>query len=97
MYVQVGSDMYNICTCIVCTCTYMYIQAGSSVAVFGCGCVGLAAIMGAKEAGAARIIAVDINPDKWPVGGSVSLSLSHFILSLYHTDMYMNGVAFLPR
>ena len=24
--------------------------------------------MGCKEAGAKRIIAVDINPDKWPVG-----------------------------
>ena len=39
------------------------------MAVFGCGAVGLAVIMGAKEAGASRIIAVDINPDKWPTGG----------------------------
>ena len=38
------------------------------MAVFGCGCVGLAVIMGAKSAGASRIIAVDINPDKWPIG-----------------------------
>ena len=38
------------------------------MAVFGCGCVGLAVIMGAKAAGASRIIAVDINPDKWPIG-----------------------------
>ena len=44
------------------------LQAGSSVAVFGCGCVGLAVIMGAKAAEASRIIAVDINPDKWPIG-----------------------------
>ena len=36
--------------------------------MFGCGCVGLAVIMGAKAAGASKIIAVDINPDKWPVG-----------------------------
>ena len=38
------------------------------MAVFGCGCVGLAVIMGAKAAGASRIIAVDINPDKWAIG-----------------------------
>ena len=47
---------------------HVCMQAGSSVAVFGCGCVGLAVIMGAKAAGASRIIAVDINPDKWAVG-----------------------------
>ena len=47
---------------------YICMQAGSSVAVFGCGCVGLAVIMGAKAAGASRIIAVDINPDKWAIG-----------------------------
>ncbi len=40
------------------------VEAGSNVAVFGCGAVGLAAIMAAKEVGAAKIIAVDINPGK---------------------------------
>lgn len=40
------------------------VEAGSNVAVFGCGAVGLAAIMAAKEVGAAKIIAVDINSDK---------------------------------
>ena len=44
------------------------VESGSNVAIFGCGAVGLAVIMGCKEAGAKRIIAVDINPDKWPVG-----------------------------
>ena len=44
------------------------VESGSSVAVWGCGAVGLAVIMGCKEAGASRIIAVDINPDKWPNG-----------------------------
>ena len=43
-------------------------EPGSSAAVWGCGAVGLAVIMGCKEAGASRIIAVDINPDKWPKG-----------------------------
>jgi aryl-alcohol dehydrogenase len=37
------------------------LEAGSSVAVFGCGTVGLAAVMAAKVAGAAIIIAVDLH------------------------------------
>jgi S-(hydroxymethyl)mycothiol dehydrogenase len=37
---------------------------GDSVAVFGCGGVGCAAIAGSKLAGAAVIVGVDINPDK---------------------------------
>lgn len=40
------------------------IRPGESVAVFGLGGVGLAAVLGARSAGAARIIAVDSNPDK---------------------------------
>lgn len=41
------------------------VKPGTSVAVFGLGAVGLAVIEGAKQAGASRIIAVDINPDKF--------------------------------
>ncbi|CAN0181280.1 unnamed protein product, partial [Discosporangium mesarthrocarpum] len=42
------------------------VQAGSSVAVFGLGAVGLAVIQqGAKARGAERIFAVDINPAKF--------------------------------
>jgi S-(hydroxymethyl)mycothiol dehydrogenase len=37
---------------------------GDSVAVFGCGGVGCAAIAGARLAGASRVIAVDIDPRK---------------------------------
>lgn len=40
------------------------IQLGESVSVFGCGGVGTAAIAGAKLAGAAKIIAVDIDEAK---------------------------------
>ncbi len=40
------------------------IEAGSSVAVIGCGGVGLAAVNGAALAGAERIIAVDTLPQK---------------------------------
>jgi Zn-dependent alcohol dehydrogenase len=40
------------------------VQPGSSVAVIGCGGVGLAVIQGARLAGAARIVAVDVLPEK---------------------------------
>jgi alcohol dehydrogenase len=40
------------------------VQAGTSVAVFGMGGVGLSAIMGARAAGAFPIIAVDVLADK---------------------------------
>jgi len=43
------------------------VEPGSTVAVWGIGCIGLAVIMGAKKAGASRIIAVDINSDKFAV------------------------------
>ncbi|XP_016153382.1 PREDICTED: alcohol dehydrogenase 1-like isoform X1 [Ficedula albicollis] len=41
------------------------VKPGSTCAVFGLGGVGLSAVMGCKAAGAARIIAVDINKDKF--------------------------------
>jgi S-(hydroxymethyl)mycothiol dehydrogenase len=40
------------------------VQRGDSVAVFGCGGVGDAAIVGAVLAGAAKVIAVDLDPRK---------------------------------
>lgn len=40
------------------------VQAGESVAVVGLGGVGLAAVLGACAAGAARIVAVDLAPEK---------------------------------
>ena len=43
------------------------VQPGASVAVIGCGGVGLSCIQGARLAGAARIVACDINPDKLEV------------------------------
>ena len=43
------------------------IKPGDSVAIFGLGGVGLAAILGARTAGATRIIAVDGNADKGPL------------------------------
>jgi aryl-alcohol dehydrogenase len=42
----------------------LQVAAGTSLVVFGCGCVGLSAIMAARVAGADNIIAVDINPTR---------------------------------
>lgn len=44
------------------------IQPGSTVAIFGLGAVGLAVAEGAKARGASKIIGIDINPDKFPLG-----------------------------
>ncbi len=44
------------------------VEAGSNVAIWGLGAVGLAVAMGAKTAGAKRIIGIDINKDKFEVG-----------------------------
>ena len=41
------------------------VEKGDTVAVFGLGCLGLAVIQGAKQVEAARIIAIDLNPDKF--------------------------------
>jgi len=41
------------------------VEEGAIVAVFGLGCVGLAACMGAKVSNASRVIGVDINPAKF--------------------------------
>jgi S-(hydroxymethyl)glutathione dehydrogenase / alcohol dehydrogenase len=47
------------------------VAAGSSVAVFGLGGVGLSVVQGAVLAQASRIIAVDLNPLKWPLAKSL--------------------------
>src|SRR5690606_25836896 len=41
------------------------VKAGDTVAVFGLGGIGLAVIQGARQAKAGRIIAIDINPEKF--------------------------------
>jgi len=43
------------------------VEEGSTVAVFGLGGIGLAAIIGAKMVNASRIIAIDINPSKFDI------------------------------
>lgn len=44
------------------------VRPGSTVAVWGLGGVGLSVVMGAKKAGAARIIGIDINSAKAEAG-----------------------------
>ncbi len=41
------------------------VKAGDTVAVFGLGAIGLAVIVGAVQAGASRILAIDTNPAKF--------------------------------
>lgn len=43
------------------------VEAGTSVAVFGLGAVGLAVIQGAKMRGAKRIFAIDMNESKFDI------------------------------
>lgn len=47
------------------------VQKGDTVAVFGLGGIGLAVIQGAVQAGASRIIAVDVNPAKFELARSM--------------------------
>ncbi|KAE9606250.1 hypothetical protein Lal_00025458 [Lupinus albus] len=44
------------------------VEPGSTVAIFGLGCIGLAVAEGARLCGATRIIGVDINPEKHEIG-----------------------------
>jgi S-(hydroxymethyl)glutathione dehydrogenase/alcohol dehydrogenase len=50
-------------------------RAGESVAVFGCGGIGLSAVLGAVVAGAAPIVAVDVNPAKLAIAGDLGATL----------------------
>ncbi len=52
-------------------------QAGSSIAIFGAGSVGLSAVMAARIVGCSRIIAVDINPGRLEL--AVELGATHTI------------------
>lgn len=56
-------------------------EEGSTVAVFGLGAVGLAVAEGARLRGAAKIIGVDLNPDKFELGKLV-LCLHLIFLSI---------------
>ncbi len=55
------------------------VKADSSIVVFGCGCVGLSAVMAAKVAAAKNIIAVDINPSRLEM--AKELGATHSVLA----------------
>ena len=47
------------------------VEAGATVAVFGCGAVGLSAIQGARVAGASQVIAVDLSAERLELAQSM--------------------------
>eukprot|EP00331_Platyophrya_macrostoma_P027475 CAMPEP_0176438488 /NCGR_PEP_ID=MMETSP0127-20121128/19316_1 /TAXON_ID=938130 /ORGANISM="Platyophrya macrostoma, Strain WH" /LENGTH=617 /DNA_ID=CAMNT_0017822453 /DNA_START=38 /DNA_END=1891 /DNA_ORIENTATION=+ len=55
----------------------MKVEAGATAAVFGLGGVGLAVVMALKEAGAAKIIGVDMNPAKEAIARK--FGMTHFV------------------
>jgi S-(hydroxymethyl)glutathione dehydrogenase/alcohol dehydrogenase len=55
----------------------MKVEAGSTAAVFGLGGVGLAVVMGLKEAGCSKIIGVDTNPAKEAIARK--FGMTHFV------------------
>ncbi|KAK4276464.1 hypothetical protein QN277_014611 [Acacia crassicarpa] len=55
------------------------VEAGSTVAIFGLGSIGLAVAEGARLCGAGRIIGVDLNPDKFEIGKK--FGVTHFVNS----------------
>ncbi|KAG9331269.1 hypothetical protein JZ751_019555, partial [Albula glossodonta] len=71
--IQENAPLENVCL-LACGVSTGYgaalnsakVRPGSTCAVFGLGAVGLATVMGCKAAGASRIIAVDVNKDKFP-------------------------------
>ena len=54
-------------------------QPGGSVAVFGCGTVGLAAVMAARVAGCDRIVAIDVNGARLAL--ATKLGATHTVVS----------------
>uniref|UniRef100_A0A803W6K3 alcohol dehydrogenase n=1 Tax=Ficedula albicollis TaxID=59894 RepID=A0A803W6K3_FICAL len=62
------------------------VEPGSTCAVFGLGGVGLSVIMGCKVAGAARIIAVDINSNKFAkakeLGATEHITICHVYMAV---------------
>ncbi len=60
----VASDTLLPCLTTEANVTHSHDSEGSTVAVFGCGCVGLSCINAATLAGASRVIAIDVNRKK---------------------------------
>jgi S-(hydroxymethyl)glutathione dehydrogenase/alcohol dehydrogenase len=60
------------------------VEPGATVAVFGLGAIGLAVIQGAQMAKASRIIAIDVNPDKFELARQ--FGATDFVNPKEHTD-----------
>ncbi|KAM7518110.1 hypothetical protein LguiB_017072 [Lonicera macranthoides] len=58
----------GISTGVGAACRTADVEAGSTVAIFGMGAIGLAVAEGARLCGAKRIIGVDVNPEKFIIG-----------------------------
>jgi len=63
----------------------MKVEAGSTVAVFGLGGIGLNVIQGARLVGASRIIGIDTNPDKEALGRQ--FGMTDFVNPKDHKDI----------
>ncbi|KAG8378034.1 hypothetical protein BUALT_Bualt08G0096200 [Buddleja alternifolia] len=50
------------------------VEAGSTVAIFGVGSIGLAVAEGARLCGAKRIIGIDVNPEKFEIGKAFGIT-----------------------
>ena len=82
------------------------IRPGQSVAVIGLGGVGLAALMGAKAAGATRLIAVDLSDEKLVLAASLGathcfnssagVALAEFLKSSDGCDVVLEMAGSLP-
>lgn len=61
-----SNNQASVCLVFVVNCseTHPLLIEGSTVAVFGCGAIGLGVLANAKLVGASRIIAIDTNPTK---------------------------------
>ncbi|XP_028091055.1 alcohol dehydrogenase-like 7 [Camellia sinensis] len=69
------------------------VEAGSTVAIFGLGAIGLAVAEGARMCGATRIIGVDVNPDKFETGKT--FGVTDFVNSATCTDKRLSEVHLL--
>lgn len=67
------------------------IEPGAICAVFGLGAVGLAVIMGCKEAGAKQIFGIDINEEKVELGifcfNSIFINVTLIFALKYRNDI----------
>ncbi|GMP45878.1 hypothetical protein CsSME_00014238 [Camellia sinensis var. sinensis] len=66
------------------------VEEGSTVAIFGLGTVGLAVAEGARLLGASKIIGVDLNPEKFEIGGPSSTFHFHLLALIHLLNLLIN-------